>query len=409
MRSPRVELVVIGDELISGRVVDTNSAFVSRALADIGLVPDRIVKIGDDLDTIKYATSQAVSRSDIVFVLGGLGPTPDDKTMEAVSESFGWHLFSDRRALNRIGRFFKKQEKKVPSLARRQALVPQGAVTFDNPVGMVPGMAVEYKGTSIILLPGVPIELKTILTQSIMPFLKEHFQTRAFYSMQFRTFGIPEATIASRLKRVARGYSDAVFAYYPRVTGVDVVIRAKARRKLASLKKRILGLLGSAVYEVGQRSIEEVLGKLLRKTNLKLATAESCTGGLISDMITNVPGSSDYYQGGVIAYSNAVKMHLLGVKKRTLERYGAVSNQTVREMAKGVCIQLDADVGIAVSGIAGPGGATQKKPVGLVYIGVAVRDRIKVGKHRFNGNRMMVKQRTAMAALDLCRRMLETD
>ncbi len=404
---PSVELVVIGDELLAGRVVDTNSNFVCGQLAGLGLEPKRISTVGDDECKIRQAVEQAVARAGLVFVLGGMGPTPDDRTLEAVTGLAGRRLVLNKKVLRRIEKLFKSQGRRVPALARRQALVPQGAKVLDNPVGMVPGMVLEHQGAAVVLLPGVPIELKTVFTQGIRPFLEERFRFAKPNLIRVRTFGIPEAVIASKTRPLLKAHPDIQLAFYPAITGVDLVVRASGRRKPASFQKELLELLGDAVYEVGDREIEEVVGQLLRKKQLTLALAESCTGGLVGDRITNVPGSSDYYVGGVMAYSNDMKMHLLGVKKKTLERYGAVSSRTVREMVTGVCIQFDADVGIAVSGIAGPGGATPGKPVGLVYVGVALRDKVIAERHVFTGNRRMVKERAAMAALDLCRRILQ--
>ncbi len=406
---PAVELVVVGDELLSGQVVDTNSAFVSDCLAGLGLTPARVVEVPDDPDAIRQEVGQAVSRSSLVFVLGGMGPTPDDKTLEAVAGLCGRALVEHKETLRRIAAGFRRRGQKMPRLARRQALVPFGAGLFDNPAGMVPGMAIEHEGTVVILLPGVPVELKAIMTRGVEPFLKDRFPLRVPPRVRVRTFGIPEATIAGRTKRILKSFPDARIAFYPRTTGVDLVLHAAGRRKLVGLQQEIVRLLGDAVYEVGERSMAEVLGGLLRRQRLTVATAESCTGGLIGDQITNVPGSSDYFTGGVTAYSNRVKTDVLGVKASTLERYGAVSAPTVRAMANGVCRVLAADVGIAVSGIAGPGGATPGKPVGLAYVAVAFRGRVKAERHRFAGSRRMVKERAATAAMDLCRRVLSAE
>jgi nicotinamide-nucleotide amidase len=404
--APRVELVVVGDELLSGRTPDTNSAFVSGRLAALGLTPSRVIVVADNRAAIEREVGLAASRSELVLVMGGLGPTPDDRTLEAVVGLVGRDLVERQAILRKVEARFCGRGMKMPKLARRQALVPRGARLFDNPVGMVPGMALEFQGSLIVLLPGVPAELEAIVISGLEESLRRRFRLRPKATVRIRTFRLPEATIAARARRLLNMHPEVSPAFYPSISGVDVLLQARRSSGLAPVRDSLVRMLGDSVYEVGDREMEQVLGDLLRRKGLVLATAESCTGGRIGDRLTSVPGSSDCFAGGVVVYSNEVKEKQLGVKPETLERYGAVSTQTVREMARNVRMVFGCDVGIAVSGIAGPGGATKDKPVGLVYVAVATEGKVRTRRHLFSGTRLMVKERAAMAAMDLCRLVL---
>jgi nicotinamide-nucleotide amidase len=403
---PGSELVVIGDELQSGRVTDTNSAFLGRRLAAAGLPVGRRTVIGDDPALIAEVLGQAVARSRLVFVVGGLGPTPDDRTQAAVAAAVGRDLVRHRPTLRRVEAFFHRAGRRVPALARRQALVVAGARLFANPAGMAPGSLVEWRGSTVILLPGVPVELEALF-DVVEPELRVRFPARVAHRARIRTAGRPESALASRVERVLRRHPGAAAAYYPATTGVDIILTAPTARKLGPAAAAVRAELGTAVYEVGNRDLAEVVGALLRRRGLTLATAESCTGGMIAARLTDVPGSSDYFAGGVVAYANSAKVGLLGVRKSALDRHGAVSRPTVRQMALGACHRFGADVGIAVSGIAGPGGGTPGRPVGLVFTAVAMQGSVRIERFLYGGRRRAVRERAAAAALDLCRRVLE--
>ncbi|MEO0079243.1 MAG: competence/damage-inducible protein A [candidate division WOR-3 bacterium] len=400
----KTEIIIVGDEVLAGAVIDTNSAALARGLADLGLTPQKIIKVGDDKRAIEEVLKRALGEAELVVVAGGMGPTPDDKTVEAVAHALSIRLVLHRPTLMRIQRTFQKRGMRMPALAARQALVLKGAKLLDNPVGMVPGMIVTHQGSTVVLLPGVPVEMEAILTTGVLPYLRKRFVTNPPSVLRLRTFGLPESRIAEKSARLFRRYPALTPAFYPSTTGVDVVIRGRSKVLVERCGRGLVRLLGETVYAVGDKEIALVVGEALRRCGLTVATAESCTGGLVGDMLTNIPGSSDYYRGGVVAYSNEMKLRLLGVRAETLKRHGAVSAQTVREMARGVCRLMAADIGIAVSGIAGPTGGTRKKPVGLVFIAVAAGEKILVERHIFSGSRRMVKERAAMAALDLCRR-----
>ncbi len=402
----QAEIVIVGDEILSGRVVDTNSALVARLLSKIGIGVQRVVRVGDDERAIGLAVAAALVSSRLVLVIGGLGPTPDDRTLAAVCRVLDRKIVQHQPTLARIQAVFRQRGMKMPALAARQALVPEGAEVFPNPVGMVPGMVIEHQGSLVVLLPGVPQELEALLQGGLLAYLQKRAGGPVVYQRLVRTFGLVESKIAPRIMRFSGMFPGVAVGFYPRVSGLDILFTGEERTQVERVVKAVVAMLGSAAYAIEDKELAEVVGELLRQKGLTIATAESCTGGLVGDLLTNVPGSSDYYQGGVVAYRNSVKMKLLGVREKTLIRYGAVSRQTVEEMARGVCRLLGTDVGIAVSGIAGPGGATEKKPVGLVYIGVALQGKVQVERYRFSGSRRLVKERSAWTALDLCRRVL---
>ncbi|MGQ9678251.1 MAG: CinA family nicotinamide mononucleotide deamidase-related protein [bacterium] len=402
----KAEVVVVGDELIAGRVVDTNSATIARALLRCGVEVGRVIRVGDDEAAIKRSVASALVSSRLVFVIGGLGPTSDDLTLRAVSRLLDRKVVLDRNSLKQIRAQFAHRRMAVPALAKRQAFVLSGAKVFPNPVGMVPGSVIEHQGSIIVLLPGVPAELKALIPPVVFHEIGERFGGRKSSSEVLRTFGLIESRIAPRVTRLARRYSVQV-GFYPSLSGLDILFTGKNEKEVKECADRVAQMLGRAVFARDERSLSEVLGSFLLNHKLTVATAESCTGGLIGDLLTNIAGSSRYYRGGVIAYSNQVKIEVLGVRESTINRFGAVSSPTVREMAEGVCLLLGSEVGIAASGIAGPSGGSKEKPVGLVYIGVKVRDRVKVERRIFTGDRRAVKERSAYSALDLCRRFIQ--
>lgn len=402
----KAEIVVVGDELIAGRVIDTNSATLCRALLQCGVEVGRVIRVGDDEEAIKRAVAGALVSSRLVLVIGGLGPTPDDRTRGAIAQLLDRELVLDEDSLKRIQMQFARRQQAVPTLAKKQALVLSGSKVFPNPAGMVPGTVLEHQGSVIVLLPGVPGELKALIPSVVFQEIGKRFGVKNSSIEILRTFGLIESRIAPRVLRISRRYPVRI-GFYPALSGLDIIFTGEEENKVKECADRVAQLLGRAVFSRDERSLSEVLGALLMDHKMTVATAESCTGGLIGDLLTNVPGSSRYYRGGVVAYSNQVKTDLLGVRESTLNRFGAVSSPTVREMAEGVCLLLGSKVGIAVSGIAGPGGGSKEKPVGLVYIAVRVSDRVKVKRHIFTGDRRIVKERSAYSALDFSRRLLQ--
>ncbi|MEO0068133.1 MAG: competence/damage-inducible protein A [candidate division WOR-3 bacterium] len=402
----RCEIIIVGDEVLLGRVVDTNSALIAQRLEKIGISVSRVIRVGDDKEAIKRALAGALVLSRLIFVAGGLGPTPDDKTLDAVCELLERKVLMHEPTLKRISAFFEKRGLRMPEMAKRQAFVPEGAAVFENPLGMVPGMVLEHQGGTVVLLPGVPQELEVLLDRGVLEHLKARFAPEKVYHSILKTFGVIESRVAPKVIRTVKKYPLVSVGFYPSVLGVDLLFSGRDEEMVNACADDVAGFLKERVYAREEKSLAEVVGGILKEKGLTLATAESCTGGLVGDLLTNVPGSSEYYLGGVVAYSNRIKMKVLGVRERTLENFGAVSAQCVREMALGVCRVIGADAGIAVSGIAGPGGGTKEKPVGLVYIGVAFKDRVKIERRIFSGTRRIIKERSGYGALDLLRRVL---
>ncbi|MFO7650880.1 MAG: CinA family nicotinamide mononucleotide deamidase-related protein [bacterium] len=408
MRRPSstVELVAVGDELLSGRVVDTNSAFIGRALADRGLDLLRTSHIHDQPESISGQMLAALGRASFVIVMGGLGPTEDDRTLDAVAGALGRKLRVDRRTLAKVQAMFRRRGTRPPKLAERQARVIVGARLIPNPAGMVPGMIVEHDGRFVLLLPGVPAEMRVLLPRAL-DLLAGRLRTARRHSSTIRTFGTAEAAIAEAIGPTLRRHPDVSPAYYPSTSGVDIVLNARVAAAVRACAAVIVRRLGTVVYEVGARPLEQVVGDLLRARGLSVGTAESCTGGLVAARLSDLPGSSEYFAGGVVAYANGVKAGVLGVATDTLRSHGAVSLPVAAEMAAGVRELLKCDVGISVTGIAGPGGVTRTKPIGLVLVAVSAGRRVWVERKIHAGTRQLVRERSASAALDLCRRVLE--
>lgn len=402
-------LIIIGDEILSGRTQDTNSHYLSRRLNELGITPKSFITISDNKSVIEQTIASAIENNDIVFVAGGLGPTPDDNTIACVANVLNRRLILDELLLTRIEKHFERQKLSIPEIATRQALIPQGAIILDNPVGQAPGLILKHGKKVIVLLPGVPIELQNIFETGVIPFLHDTYNLQPDLMLAFRTTNIPEIEIVQKISDVTKRYKDITVAYLPSVLGVDIKIsRIKDKKTLMTLEKEIGNRLKSWIYAKGGQTIEEIIGQICRKKQLTLSIAESCTGGLISDKITNIPGSSEYFIGGAIVYSNKLKQLIGGVKPETIKKFGAVSKETVTELAQGIRQHFNTDIGLSVSGIAGPSGATKEKPIGLVFIGVATKRGSSFEQHNFTGTRRMIKEKSAMAALDFLRRTIES-
>jgi nicotinamide-nucleotide amidase len=403
-----VYIITIGDEILSGRTQDKNSYFLAQRLNDVGITPFRIITIGDCRAVIEQTIKDAIEQSDLIFIGGGLGPTPDDNTIISVANVLDKKLILDDSILKKVENHFSKQNRIIPELAAKQALIPQGAIVLDNPVGQAPGLILKTGKKTLVLLPGVCLEMQQIFETGVIPYLHDNYLLKQDTSLILRTTNISEMAIVSKIGVVLKKYKYIQVAYLPSVQGVDIKIsQIKDNKILHSISKDIKSLLKDFIYGYGNETIEDVVGNLCRKKQLTLSVAESCTGGLVADKITNVAGSSEYFIGGAIVYSNKLKKMLVNVKEETLKKYGAVSKETVMEMAVGIRERFSTDLGISVSGIAGPTGATKDKPVGLVYLGIATKKLTKYEQYIFTGNRRMIKEKSATAVLDLLRRTVE--
>ncbi len=400
-----VELLTIGTELLLGATIDTNSAEIGRALAEIGLPVTRRTSVTDDPAAIREATRDALARGSIVVATGGLGPTADDVTKKVVAGLFGMELeFHEEIWQGLIERFARFGRRPAES-NRSQAEVPRGATVLPNRRGTAPGLWLEGPAGLAILLPGVPSEMRGLLKHEVVPRLASRSGGLVIRSLILRTTSVPESTLAERIGPIEAEIAPMTLAYLPSSTGVDLRLTAwglpaeQAEERLIAAAAEIHARAGEWIYAEGETDLAEVVLARARERHCRIVTAESCTGGLVGARLTAIPGSSDVYLGGVVAYDNAVKVGQLGVSPGLLEEHGAVSEAVARAMASGITARLGAEAGIAVTGIAGPSGGTPEKPVGLVFIATAVAGEVLSYRHVLPGGREEIRVRTAQLAL----------
>lgn len=412
-------LVAVGDELLSGRTVDTNSAWLGRALATAGAPVLRRFTVGDNEPDIMEVLGAALSVADLVVVTGGLGPTHDDRTLDAVARFLGRPLEVDQGILDTLrNRFLSRGYVEFPPNNARQARVPRGAEVLPNARGSAPGLMLEADGRWVVLLPGVPGEMETLMDREVLPRLHRRLggRLRPVHARVIRTTGVAESVLAGRVEAViGRGdWGPVAVAFLPRTTGVEIRLTAQeegdggagvVESLLEEAERRLAPLVDGYRY-AGPDLVDDV-AEALQEGGVRMATAESCTGGLLGKRLTDRPGSSAWYVGGVVAYDNAVKSGLLGVDPGLLDVHGAVSEPVARAMARGVAERLGVEVGVAVTGVAGPGGGTEEKPVGTVWMAVQVGERGSATLARFTGDRRDVRERSAQGALHLLLRVLE--
>lgn len=406
MANVKATVIRVGDEVIKGRIEDINSSFIAKRLSEIGVNIIKIIWVGDDRDYINQCFREAIKESDIVISSGGLGSTLQDYTKEVIADIFKKRLGIDTKLLTKLREQFKMWGKPMPGLITKQALIPKGALVLENPIGITPGIILSEKGKLVISLPETYEELVKMCENSVIPYIEGKYSLPPIQTAILRTGGISETEIHDRLNKLMKTTKHTDFSFVPQPTGVDITITFRGRRGLKRIIKEAERILFPHVYATDKKTIETVVGEILRKKAVMLAVAESCTGGLIGNMITNVPGSSEYFIGSIVAYSDKLKIGYCGIKKNTLKEYGAVSEQVAKELAEGVREKFGADIGLSVTGIAGPEGGTEEKPVGLVYSAISDGNEIIVEKHIFSGTRTMIKEKSAYAALDLTRKFL---
>ena len=405
-----VELVSVGTELLLGNIVNTNTQYLAEKCALLGLSMYHQVTVGDNRERLSQVIQVALDRSDVIILTGGLGPTEDDLTKEVCAEVMGFALEEDAHTKERITQYFKNSiYKEIPDNNWKQALVPHGAIVLDNNNGTAPGLILEKDGKTAILLPGPPNELKPLFLEEVFPYLQKQ-QPEIIRSQMIKICGQGESQVEDRLLDLIDSQSNPTIATYAKTAEVHLRITAKAsseeeaRELLKPVVKEIKSRFGNDVYTTKEEeTLEMAVVRLLKKHELTVTTAESCTGGLISGRLVNVSGASEVFREGFVTYSNKAKRKLLNVNKSTLKKYGAVSKQTAKEMATGGVFATDADVCIAVTGIAGPN-AEGEKPVGLVYIACYLKDKVKVEEYHFKGNREKIREQSVVKALDLLRR-----
>lgn len=408
------EIISIGDELLNGTKLNTNGNWLADRLLQVGIQTRWISVIGDDKESIKTALLQSKSRSHIVLLTGGLGPTHDDITKESVADFFETPLVRNENLEKHIIKLFSKRGIPMPEINLEQATVPRNAKILQNKIGSAPGLYFCQDDTHCFVLPGVPAEMRQITEDSVLPILKKQFGDLGGV-VQFqtiRTTGIFESKLFEELQPIEEIENYGKLAFLPHPYGVDLRLcvtgedKSESSRKSNVAVKVIKDRINPFIYEVGSRSLEEIVAGLLLEKKKTVSVAESCTGGLIANLLTNIVGSSAYFWGGVVAYDNSIKSNVLGVKKSTLQKYGAVSEEVALEMAAGVRNAFNSDFALATTGIAGPTGATENKPVGLVYIGLASPNKIVAKKYIFHRNRWINKSRFSYASLNMLRKSL---
>ena len=415
-----VYLLIIGDEILLGQVIDTNSAWIGQQLSLHGYRVVGKTAVPDARADILAALDAAARRASVVITTGGLGPTKDDITRGALAEYFDSRLVFHRETYERIAAYFARIGKPLPESARLQATVPEKAILLTNKVGSAPGMWFEREGKVFVSLPGVPFEMQYLMTEEVLPRLQKRFPGSPLVHRTLRTVGEGESTIAKRLEAFEDALPDHIrLAYLPSLGQVRLRLSGRwpeatippdaadrLKTEVEAYAKKLRQLLPDVIYGAEDDTLEQVVGRLLCEQGRTLGCAESCTGGYVSHLITTVPGSSEYFTGSIISYSNEMKQSLLGVRTETLRQFGAVSEQTVLEMARGALEVLKVDIALSVSGIAGPGGGTPEKPVGTVWMAVADRERSVAQKHVFARDRLKNIQLAAVFGLNMVRKFL---
>ncbi|NOY79019.1 MAG: competence/damage-inducible protein A [Calditrichaeota bacterium] len=411
----KAEILTIGDEILLGQIVNTNATFISQKLVQLGVDPRWITVVGDSETEILDALKIAFTRADVLVVTGGLGPTHDDITKYAVAKFFNSPIVFNKDLFERLRKGFAERGWVMPAVNRNQAEVPQKATILPNPIGTAPGLLFEESGKVCFVLPGVPAEMERLIQDSVIPFLRTHSSSEksCLSYKTLRTTGISESRLVEKLGDLQPIQQLVRVAFLPHYYGVDLRLTVRdsskeaCERRLRKAERLIRSRIDLYIYGENDETLEQKVAELLFKMHATIAVAESCTGGLLSHKLTNVPGSSAYFLGGVVAYSNSAKMAVLGVQAETLRQFGAVSEQTAKEMAEGVRTLLGADFALSTTGIAGPTGGTKEKPVGLVFIGFSDGTTTTAKKFIFSNDRLANKERSSYAALEFLRRHIQ--
>ncbi len=405
-----VELICVGTEILLGNIVNTNASYLAKKCALLGLSLYYQTVVGDNEERLAQTLEHAMKRSDILILSGGLGPTKDDLTKETVAKVLGLSLREDKHTRKRIEEYFKNSHVKIITDNNwKQALVPEGAIVVDNKNGTAPGLIMKDGKTSVILLPGPPNELVPMFEQDIFPYLNK-LQPEIICSSMVKICGLGESYVETQIADLIAEQSNPTIAPYAKTGEVHLRVTAKAsdekeaKKLMKPMIKELKNRFGSNIYTTEEKkSLEECIVELLMEKGLTLTTAESCTGGALAARLTNVPGVSEVFRQGFVTYSNRAKRKLLDVKKSTLKEYGAVSDKTAKEMAKNGAFITGSDICISITGIAGPGGGTDQKPVGLVYMACSYKNQVTVKEYHFKGDRFKVRESSVVNALILLR------
>src|SRR3990172_1360152 len=403
------EIVTIGTELTSGYVVDTNSPYIAQKLLEIGVECTRHSSVPDDVEEIARAIKEALNRVDIIVTTGGLGSTADDLTREALSRATGKKLVFDSKLAQLVQERFKRYQEELPEFVLKQAYIPEGSFPILSDKGTAPGISLKTDRKIIYVLPGVPGEMKKMFEGHVIPEIKEIAPAPPILTKTIKTCCLREAFLAVKIGHFPNEFKNVSLAFLPHPGEVHLRLMVKgsspnsAKTRLSQAEQRLKELLGDYIFGFDEDTLEKTVGDLVRKYGLKLAVAESCTGGLIAHRLTNVPGSSDYLWGGITAYSNEMKKEQLNVPKEILLKEGAVSSAVAIALAQGIRELTGADLAIGATGIAGPTGGTPEKPVGLVFIALATKEQSSSERFKFWGSREEIKLETSQAALNLLR------
>jgi nicotinamide-nucleotide amidase len=404
------EVITIGDEILYGQITDTNSKWISEELDKIGIKTIRKSSVGDQKQQILNILDESLQRADIVLITGGLGPTKDDITKKTLAEYFNDELVINAHAEAFIRGFFEKRGRPFTELNRQQAAIPSQCTYLHNATGTAPGMLFEHKGKVIVSMPGVPLEMKYLISNEVIPRIKSKFELPEIVHKIIRTIGLGESFLAERIENWEDSLPEHIkLAYLPsfgevklRLTGMGEN-RSKVEEQIQLEVNKLIPLIEEHIFSFENEEIEKSVGKILNESGTSLSVAESCTGGYLSHLLTSIPGSSAYFMGGVVSYSNEAKMDVLKVKQETLTKFGAVSEQTVIEMAEGVRKVMKTTYGIATSGIAGPDGGTDEKPVGTVWLAVTDGKQTLTKKLSLGKIRIVNIEYSAKAALNFLR------
>jgi len=406
----KAEIISIGSEILRGQITDTNANFIAKKLVELGIDLEHISVVSDNPESLLSTLKLALQRSDLIITTGGLGPTEDDITYKTIARALNLKLIKYPEAEENLKRILKKIDKTISPSNLKQTYLPEGAKIIINQYGTAPAMILEKDNKIICSFPGVPHEMKNLIEENLFPYLKEKFPPSMIKKSKIlKVTGLGESSVNELIRDYINKQTNFSFGIYANPEDIQVQITTQAPTEkdvdklLQFSVKQLTKILGNYVYGTDKQSLEEVVGNLLKTKKLKVTVAESCTGGMLGEMITRIPGSSEYFQGGVISYSAKVKEDLLKVPPEVIKKYGEVSKEVAQLMAEGVRISCHSDIGISITGIAGPGGATEKKKVGLVYMALADGKKTITQKHQLFGDRQLIRLRSARRALNMLR------
>ena len=406
----KAEIISIGSEILRGQITDTNANFIAKKLVELGIDLEHISAVSDNPESLLSTLKLALQRSDLIITTGGLGPTEDDNTYQTIARALNLKLIKYPGAEEHLRKFLNRINIKISPSNLKQTYLPENSKIIINKYGTAPAMILEKDNKIICSFPGVPHEMKNLIEENLIPYLKEKFPPSIIKKSKIlKVTGLGESSVNELICDYINKQTNFTFGIYANPEDIQVQVTTQAPTEketdklLQSSVKQLTKILGNYVYGSDDETLEEVVGKLLKTKKLTIAVAESCTGGMLGEMITRIPGSSEYFQGGVISYSAKVKKDLLKVPQEVIKKYGEVSKEVAQLMAEGVRINCHSDIGISITGIAGPGGATEKKKVGLVYMALADGKKTMTQKHQLFGSRQLIRLRAARRALNMLR------